>query len=532
MEYMDDGENEIMPKVVSALDAVRQVRDGSTVLIVPMPSEEVYPAFNRSFEATGSPKDLTVFWAAGLGPFSTERRGMNHFACPGMVKRVIAAHLGLNHEVMKMVALNQCETYIWPQGTMCQWYRDIGGGRPGTLTRIGLGTFVDPRIEGGKANERTRTCEDLIEVVSIGGEEALFFKRIPMDVAVIRATAADPLGNLTADDEALCMEGFEGALAAKNSGGIVIAQVERLVDTPALPHHVYVPHVLVDYIVVAQSPEAHPHTLFTQHDDSFTGKARADLSSELKPLPMGLEKVICRRAALELREGMNVNLGIGVPMGVALVAAEEGVLDDVTLSTEIGVFGGLPEGGKNFGPARNPHAFVSQAQMFDFYDGGGLDLTCVGMAEVDSEGNVNVSRLGSKIIGCGGFINITQSAKKCIFCGEFSAGGGETVIDGGRLVIRGEGKVTKFVKAVQQITFSGKVARAERREVLYVTERCVFRLVPEGLLLEEVAPGIDVERDLLDRMDFRPIVPGDVKIMNSAIFCDQPIGLGAYAAAQ
>lgn len=518
-----------MPKFVSADEAVCQIRDGSTVLVVPMPSEEVYPAFGRLFETTGSPKDLTVLWAAGLGPFSMERKGMNHFAVPGMIKRLIVAHIGLNHAVMKMVAMNQCETYIWPQGTMCQWYRDVGAKRPGLLTRIGLGTFIDPRIEGGKANACTRGCEDLIEVVNVGGQEALFFKRIPMDVALVRATAADPLGNLTADDEAICMESFEGAMAAKNSGGIVIAQVERLLEQPALPHDVYIPHVLVDYIVVAQTPEAHPHTLFTQHDDSFTGKVRADLSGELQPMALGVEKIICRRAALELRQGMVVNLGIGVPMGVALVAAEEGMLEDVTLTTEIGVFGGLPEGGKNFGPARNPHAFVSQAEMFDFYDGGGLDLTCVGMAEVDGDGNVNVSRLGPKVIGCGGFINITQSAKKCIFCGEFSAGGCDTAIEDGRLVIRSEGKFTKFVEQVQQITFSGKVARAEQRDVLYVTERCVFRLVPEGLLIEEIAPGVDLQRDILDRMHFRPIVAGEIRLMPDAIFRDELLDLRAVS---
>jgi len=512
-------------KVVSADEAVSRIGDGSTVLIVPMPSEEVYPAFRRAFELTGSPKGLTMLWAAGLGPFSAEPQGMNHFAVPGMVRRIIAAHLGLNHAVMKMVAMNACETYIWPQGTMCQWYRELAAKRPGLITRVGLHTFVDPRIEGGKANERTRACEDLVEVIEIGGREMLWYKPMHIDAAVIRATSADPNGNLTCEDEALRMEIFEGALAARNDGGIVIAQVARVSDRPARPQEVVVPGIFVDYVVVAQSPEAHPHTLFVQRDDSYTGVARADVAKELAPMPLNLEKVICRRATMELRPGMVVNLGIGVPMEVAQVAAEERLLDQITLTTEIGVIGGVPQGGKNFGPAKNPQAFISQAAMFDFYDGGGLDATCVGMAEVDKEGNVNVSRLGAKVIGCGGFLNITQASKKCLICGEFDAGGGKTSIQDGRLVIEKHGEVAKFVNAVQQITFSGRMACEDRREVLYITERCVFKLVPEGLLLLEVAPGADIQRDILERMEFKPIVPDTVARMPEQIFRDVPLGL-------
>lgn len=518
-----------MSKVVSADEAVGRIRDGATVLIVPMPSEEVYPAFARVFKATGSPKDLTMLWAAGLGPFSMEAQGMNHFAVPGMVQRIIAAHIGLNHAVMRMVAMNQCEMYIWPQGTMCQWYREVAAKRPGLLTRVGLHTFIDPRVEGGKANERTRACEDLIEVVHLGGREMLWYKPMPIDVAVIRATTADPNGNLTCEDEALRMEIFEGALAAKNCGGIVIAQVTRVSDAPARPYEVIVPGIFVDHVVVAQTPEAHPHTLFVQRDDSYTGAVRADVSKELAAMPLNSEKVICRRAAMELKPGMVVNLGIGVPMEVAQVAAEERILDRITLTTEIGVIGGVPQGGKNFGPAKNPDAFISQAAMFDFYDGGGLDVTCVGMAEVDREGNVNVSRLGPKVIGSGGFVNITHASKKCLFCGEFDAGGAKTVIEDGRLVVRQHGQVAKFVEAVQQITFSGQTAREDGREVLYVTERCVFKLVPEGLLLVEVAPGVDIQRDILDRMAFRPIVPDAVATMPEAIFRDAPLGLNGVA---
>lgn len=513
-----------MAQIVSADEAVGRIPDGATVLVVPMPSEEVYPAFHRVYEATGSPKDLTFVWAAGLGPFSPERKGMNHFAYPGMMKRVIAAHVGLNHEVVKLIATNQVEAYNLPQGVMCQLYREIAGGRPGLLTRVGLNTFVDPRIEGGKLNERTRACEELVEVVTIDGSELLFYKSFQCDVALIRGTTADPDGNISVEDEAISMEVLEGAMAVKRCGGFVIAQVERLSDMPAHPHDVAVPGLFVDYVVVAQSRQAHPHTLFVEHDPSYTGTAVADLEASFKPMPLNLEKVISRRAFLELRRGDKVNLGVGIPMGVAQVAHEEGLLDSFMLNTEVGVFGGLPQGGKNFGPAQNPRAFVSQTAMFDFYDGGGLDMTCVGMAQVDREGNVNVSKIGPKIIGSGGFINITQGTKKVVFCGEFSAAGGDIAVENGKLLVRAEGRVTKFVERVEQITFSGHMALEGGHEIIYVTERCVFELRPEGLVLTEIAPGLDLQADVLDRMGFSPSVSPDLKVMDARIFADAPMG--------
>lgn len=514
-----------MPQVVTADEAVRRIPDNATVLVVPMPAEEVYRAFHRVYEQTGSPKDLTVLWAAGLGPLSEEPRGMNHFAHAGMVKRVIAGHFGLNHRMMKLIASNQIQAYNLPQGSMCQLYREIAAGRPGLLTRTGLGTFVDPRLEGGKMNSATQDAENLSEVIEIDGREMLFYKRFPCNVGVIRGTSADPEGNITTEREALTMEILEAAMAVKNCGGFVIAQVERLRDTPAHPHSVKVPGIFVDYVVVAQSPEAHPHTLFVQYDPSLCGETRVDLRQEISPMTLGVEKVICRRAAMELRPGMMVNLGFGVPMGVAQIAFEEDFIEKLTFTTEIGVIGGLPEGGRNFGPAKNPSAFISQAAMFDFYDGGGLDATYVGMAQADKDGNVNVSKIGPMAIGCGGFINITQSARKLIFCGEFVAKGVESVVENGRLVIRQDGSAMKFVDAVQQITFSGKVARQERRDVLYVTERCVFRLVPEGIMLMEIAPGVDLEKHILDKMGFRPILPDNVPLMPETLFREAPMGL-------
>lgn len=374
-------------------------------------------------------------------------------------------------------------------------------------------------------NDRTRQCEDLVEVVQVDGEEMLFYKGFKADVGIVRGTTADPMGNITFEDEAICMENLEGAMAVKNSGGFVIAQVARLSDKPASPHAVKIPWLFVDYIVVASSPEAHPHTLFVQRDPSYTGEERVDLSREIAPMPMSWEKVVCRRAALELKPGMVVNLGVGVPTGVAQVAFEEGWLDSIVLNTEVGVLGGLPQGGKNFGPAKNPVAFISQSAMFDFYDGGGLDATCVGMAQVDAEGNVNVSKLGPMAIGCGGFINITQNTKKVIFCGEFRAKGTQVAISENGLRIEQEGAVAKFVEKVDQITFSGRQAARTGNKVMYVTERCVFELTPDGLLLTELAPGIDLEGDVLSKMAFRPKVAAEIKTMDLRVFRDQPMGV-------
>jgi propionate CoA-transferase len=509
-----------MPLIVTAEEAIQQIRDGSVIAVNPVPIEEVNSAFDRVFAETCHPKDLTVMWSAGLGPMSEEARGMNHFAHPGMVKRLIGGHFGLNHKLVAMVARNECEAYNLPQGVITQMYREIAAGRPGLVTSIGLGTFVDPRLEGGRMNEATSTSPDLVRVIQIDGREYLFYPSFPIDVGIIRGTLSDPAGNLSEDDEAITMENLEVAMAAKNSGGIVIAQVEALTEEPINPHHVSVPGIFVDYIVVASSRHMHPHTLFVEHDVAFSGQKRVSLEKEIQVLPLDAEKIICRRAARELAPGMNVNLGFGIPMSVSNVVFEEGFLDEIHLTTEVGTIGGLPERGKNFGPAKNPSAFMSQTRMFDYYDGGGLDVTCVGMAQVDREGNVNVSKIGPRVIGCGGFINITQSAKKVIFCGEFTAVGLQTEVGEGRLRILQEGKVKKFIDQVQQVTFSGKEARARGREILYVTERAVFQLVPEGMLLKEIAPGLDLRRDVLSQMAFEPILPGEVSPMATEFFLE------------
>lgn len=514
-----------MARVVTAEEAVKLIPDGAKILIVPMPSEEIYSAIERGYYESGHPKDLSVIWAAGLGPLNDEPKGMNHFAVPGMVKRIYAGHFGLNPKVARFVGSNQVEAYNIPQGTLCQLYRDMAAKRPGLLTRIGLGTFVDPRYGGGKMNEMTMSCEDISEIVQVGGKDYILYHPLPCDIGIIRGTTADPYGNITIEREGALMEILEGAMAVKTNGGFVIAQVERLSDKPAKPCSVRVPGIFVDYIVVAQTPEAHPQTLFVQYDPSMSGEIIADLKEELEVMPLDFEKVIARRAFLELKPNMIANLGFGIPMDVANIAFEEGVFDKVTMTTELGVIGGVPERGKNFGPAKNPVAFISQSNMFDFYDGGGLDLTCIGMAQVDENGNVNVSKLGQVAIGAGGFINLTQSAKKLVFCGEFTALGSKTEVKDGKLNIVNEGKVKKFIKKVQQITYSGKFALENHQDVTFITERCVFKLVPEGLMITEIAPGIDLEKNILSQMEFKPVIPDKIKTMNEHIFLPEPMNI-------
>ncbi|SIS17898.1 acyl CoA:acetate/3-ketoacid CoA transferase [Williamsia sterculiae] len=511
-------------KVVTAAEAVRLIRDGDTLAIEGFGGtgfpEELTIALEERFLSTQSPRDLGLVFTTAQG--DRRGRGLDRICHDGMLAHAVGGHFGMSPAIQKLAIENAIEAHNLPQGVLAQLYRDSAAGKPGLLTHVGLGTFVDPRHGGGKVNERT--SRDLVELMTIDGREYLFYKALEVDVALLRGTTADPDGNVSMEREALTLETLSIATAVHNRGGLVIVQVERLAATGQLnPREVKIPGVLVDCVVVGR-PEHHWQTFATPYAPGFSGEMRRVPLRSVAPLPLSERKVIARRAALELRPNSVVNLGIGMPEGIAAVAKEEHIFDFLTLTAEPGVIGGLPAGGLDFGAAVNAHAIIDQPYQFDFYDGGGLDAAFLGMAEVDREGNVNVSRFGPKLAGAGGFINISQNSKQLFFLGTFLAPS-RTTVQNGRLVASDEPGHTKFVEQVEQRTFSGVRASELGRSVLYITDRCVFLLTEDGLELTEVAPGLDLDTDILAHMQFTPIVRGTPKLMDARLFAAATMGL-------
>ena len=496
------------PRVLDADTAAGLIASGQTIIVEGSSgfgvAEAVLAALERRFSASGEPRDLTLVHTTGVGDRAA--RGVNHLAHEGMLRRVIGGNWGLMPSLIELIVANKVEAYNFPQGVLCHLYREIAGGKPGVVSHVGLGTYMDPRQDGGRMNERTR--EALVELVQLAGREWLFYNAFKPDVALLRGTTADERGNITLEHECALLEHLSVAQAAHNAGGLVIAQVERMVAHGRLhAQHVKVPGILVDVIVI--EPEAW-QTWMVRYSPAFSGERRVPLA-DVPRLPMGARKVIARRAAMTLRAGMVVNLGVGMAEGVARVAAEEGISDAFTLTIEAGAIGGVPASELNFGAAYNPDAIVDQPYQFDFYDGGGLDMACVSFAQVDAHGNVNVTRFGGRVEGSGGFIDITQNAKAVCFLGTFTGGK--------------DGSIQKFVDAVEQISFNGAAAAARGTPVLFVTELAVFALTPQGVELREIAPGMDIKRDVLAHMGFAPLIPAPPKPMDPRIFRDERMGL-------
>ena len=503
-----------------SLSSTAGTRSAPRVLSVSAFPEALLAGLERRFLETAEPRDLTLVFAAGQG--DGKGQGLDRLGRDGLLRRVVGGHWGLIPSVGKLALENRIEAYNLPQGCISHLYRDIAAGKPGLLSRVGLGTFVDPRQDGGKVN--TVTTEDLVRLIEIDGQEWLLYRAFPIQVAL------DPRHDRRPGRQHL--HGARGAHPGQPGHGHGGQELRRSGDRPGRadrrgqqPAGARGPGSRAFWSTPwwwpIRSGTGRPTPC--RYSPAFAHELRVPLES-LEPMPLDARKIIARRAAMELPANGVVNLGIGMPEGVASVANEEKILRYITLTAEPGVIGGVPASGLNFGAAVNTDAMIDQNQQFDFYDGGGLDLAVLGMAECDAEGNVNVSRFGGKLTGAGGFINISQNARAVVFTGTFTAGGLQVAIEDGRLRIVQEGRARKFVEAVGQVTFSGGYAAARGKTVLYVTERCVFRLTSQGLELIEIAPGIDLERDILAHMAFRPLV-GEPELMDGRIFRPEPMGL-------
>lgn len=515
---------------VTADEAVKLIRSNDTIVIggsggghaVP---EALMAALERRFLDEGLPRNITAVHPVGLGDGAT--LGANHFAHEGLLKRIVCGTFVNSPKISDLAIANKIEGYTLPQGALSQLMREIAAGRPGLMTKTGLHTFVDPRHGGGRQSECAP--EGVVELVDFRGEEYLFFKPFHIDVCFIRGTTADEDGNITMEQEAVFLEMLSEAQATKRCGGLVIAQVKRMAKRGTLqPKAVKIPGILVDLVVVEPGQW---QTYEVEYSPSYAGELRMPLS-DIPVLPLDARKIIARRAALELFPGAICNLGSGISTGIANVGAEEGILDEVCFTNEQGLVGGAPASGGDAGAARNYSAIIDQPYQFDFYDGGGLDLAFLSFAEVDATGNVNVSRFGNRIVGPGGFINISQNAKTVVFSGTFTAGRSEIAWPDGKMNIISDGKQPKLVEKVQQITYSGPYGAQRGQRVLYVTERAVFRLTTHGVELIEVAPGIDVERDVFARMGFRPQVSPALKTMDARLFKPEPLHLDRHLAGQ
>ncbi len=516
---------------ISAREAAALIKDNSTVAIDGFIgfclADDILGEIENRFIEGGHPCDLSVVNVAGLGGDGS-RRGINHFAHKGLMRRFLCSNLSLAPKLYPLITDNEFPTFMMPQGVLSHMMRAIASHKPGVITTVGTKTFVDPRVDGGKINDAAKNSnEDIVELLELSGKEYLFYPAFPIDVAIIKGSIADRDGNISIEKEAIHIEQFEMAAAARNSGGIVMVQVDRIVGHGEIhPQMVTVPSTLVDYVIEGTPGNTGQHFIPDQDFvPSWCGDEKIPFG-DIKPLPLDTTKVICRRACMELRAGDFMNLGIGIPMNVSEVLNEEDVIEQISSSIESGVTGGVPAPGIATGAAYNPVAIIKQPDIFDFYDGGGIDFACLGAAEIDMYGNVNVSKFAGKVTGPGGFINITQGAKTLCFLGTFTAGKKNIAVRDGRIDIISDGNYTKFKKEVEHITFSGEYSLEKgSQRVFYITERAVFKLTDHGLTLIEIAPGINIEKDILDHMEFRPAISDNLRPMDNKLFLPEKMGL-------
>lgn len=520
-----------MSKIITAAQAAAFVKDGCTLTTTGFNGfgcpEDLIMSLAEHYDQTGHPRDVTLVKCTSQG--DGKGRGVSHLAArPGLFRELILSHMGYDPGLRKLVQEEKVSCFLLPLGNLMQLFRAIAGGLPGAIATTGIGTFADPRKGGGKANQKTiDSGKEVVSLVELGGQECLFYPAFPIDICFIRATYGDEAGNLSIQNEAMNVEQFEVAAAVHNSGGIVIAQVDKIVKQGTIPaKEVLIHGFMVDYLVEGR-PEYSMQSFETDRFRPEIAGLAAVPSAGFEPLVMGPRKICCRRAAMELQPGTLVNLGIGMPGGIGSVAEEEDISHLFTLSVECGPLGGIPLGGIDFGAVVNPEAMYRMADILQLYDGGSLDMAVLGFAEVDRYGNVNAHHFQNRVVGAGGFIDITQNAKKLCFIGTFTAGKQEVGIKDNGLVIHTQGAQKKFREEVAAITFSGQEALRKGQEVLYITERAVFRLEETGLTLIEIAHGVDLQRDILDQMEFKPVVPESVRYMDPRLFREGPMGLTA-----
>ena len=516
--------------VLTGAEAARLIGNSAVITISSSSGlgcpDAVLKAIGQRYAETGAPANLTTLHPIAAGDMYGIK-GIDHLCRPGQLRRVLAGSYPSGSSkldpplIRGLIHSDQIQALNIPSGVLFQMHRAASTGQPGVLTEVGLGTYADPRLEGAKMNAVT---EDFVQLMKIDGNDYLFYPVVKVDVAIIRATAADPYGNLSYQEECSTLGALDQAYAAHNNGGIVIAQVKRLSDAQLPTQAVRIPGILVDAIVVDPDQMQTTQTLY---DPALSGEIHRDLD-DIEPVEFGLEKVIARRAAAELQVNAIVNLGFGISAAIPRVLLEEGHAEDVTWVIEQGAVGGFPATGFAFGCALNPQALVQSADQFTLLQGGGFDVAMLSFLEVSGAGDVNVSYLAARphvTAGVGGFSDIVTRAPKIVYSGYFTAGRKDIQITDGKLNIVSDGTVAKFVPEIAQISFSGEMARRRRQEVLYITERCVIELTEDGLTVIEIAPGVDLETDVLGKSGVPLLVSPDLQLMSPALFRPEPMGL-------